>query len=65
MRDRGSHNPSGSIADISAKRARGVVKLCPTCGAGLMEARKTYCAPCYDVRLQANIAANRSKYIKR
>ena len=58
MRNRGSHKPSGSIADIAgAKRAKPITKRC-TCGA-LIQSRKTFCGPCYDVRYQENVAAGR------
>lgn len=43
-------------------RAKAVQKICPMCGTGLMDRRKTYCGPCYDKRLESNIAANRHKY---
>ncbi len=48
----------------SGTRAKPVQKHCAACGAGLMDRRKTYCGPCYDRRLQENIAANRRKYYK-
>lgn len=43
-------------------RAKAIQKLCAMCGTGLMSKAKTYCGPCYDERLQANIAASRHKY---
>lgn len=64
MRNKGSHSPSGSFADFTAKPVNRVVKFCETCGCGLSDRRKRFCGPCYDVRLQANIAANRHKYMK-
>ncbi len=45
----------------SGKRAKPVEKACAGCGCGI-EKRKTYCGPCYDTRLMANIAKNRHKY---
>jgi hypothetical protein len=50
----------GTAADQKAKK---VEKFCASCGTGV-DSRKTYCGPCYDVRLQANIAKNRGKYRK-
>lgn len=64
MRDRGSHNPTGSFADLTAKPLNRVKGKCETCGAGLPTKQKRFCGACYDVRLQANIAANRHKYKK-
>jgi hypothetical protein len=45
-------------------RAKIVTKTCAQCGIRLNDNRKTYCGPCYDDRLMANIAANRHKYRK-
>lgn len=60
MRDRGSHNPTGSIADISARVVNRVVGKCPMCGAGLADRRKTYCGPCYATRLETAVARRRA-----
>lgn len=51
-------------ATTATKRAKALAKVCATegCGARLQDRRKTYCGPCYDARLQANIAANRWRY---
>ena len=65
MRDRGSHSPSGSLADISIRAVNRVVGKCAVCGAGLPNRIKKYCGPCYATRLEANIAKNRHKYVKR
>ena len=48
----------------SGKRAQAVEKLCSRCGVARIPKRKTYCGPCYDVRLQEIIAASRHKYAK-
>lgn len=48
----------------AGKRAKVVTKKCAACGMRLNDNRKTYCGPCYDRRLQENIAANRHKYRK-
>ena len=64
MRDRGSHRPSGSIADLTRKPVKKVLRLCAGgCGAEV-SGRKIYCGPCYATRYEANIAANRHKYRK-
>lgn len=52
----------GSFAELSGGRAKAVQKLCAQCGCGLMDRRKTYCAPCYDVRLQGHNDRNRKIY---
>lgn len=62
MRNKGSHSPSGSFADLTAKAVNRVRGFCESCGCGLPNKAKRFCGPCYDVRLQANIAANRHKY---
>ena len=64
MRNRGSHSPSGSFADLTTKPVNRVVKSCANCGCGLSDRRKKFCGPCYAVRYEANIAANRHKYRK-
>lgn len=45
----------------SGKRAKAIEKICAGCGTGI-DSRKTYCGPCYDVRLQSNIEKNRARY---
>jgi hypothetical protein len=56
----GDRDRAGSFE--TGKRAKAVEKLCAGgCGAGI-EKRKTYCGPCYDIRLQENIEKNRAKY---
>ena len=51
-----------SASETSGKRAKSIDKLCAAgCGA-IIAKRKTYCGPCYDVRLQQNIAKNREIY---
>lgn len=47
----------------SGKKAKAVEKSCARCGCGI-EKRKTYCGPCYGIRYEENIAANRHKYRK-
>jgi hypothetical protein len=44
----------------TGKRGR-KLRQCETCPS-LVSGAKRFCGPCYDVRLQANIAKNRSKY---
>ena len=61
MRDRGSHRPSGAFADLTGKPVNRVRGYCEMCGCGV-DKRKRFCLPCYDERLQGNIAANRHKY---
>lgn len=61
MRDRGARRPSGSFAELTGKPVNRVRGHCEQCGAGI-DRRKRFCLPCYDERLQANIAANRHKY---
>lgn len=63
MRDRGARTPSGSFADLTAAPVNRVKGHCEMCGVGV-DRRKRFCLPCYDARLQANIAANRHKYRK-
>lgn len=48
----------GVATSSSDRRAKAVSKACAKCGTGI-EKRKTYCGPCYDVRLQENIIKNR------
>ena len=64
MRNSGSHRPSGSLADITTKPVNRLKGHCEQCGSGVSR-QKRFCSPCYDVRLQANIAANRHKYQKK
>lgn len=54
---------AGGRAETSDRKARATTKACRECGCGI-DSRKTYCGPCYDVRLATNIAANRHKYRK-
>ena len=61
MRDRGSHNPSGSFADFTAKPVNRVKGRCEYCGAGLPNKVKRFCGPCYDRRYQENAAAGRER----
>jgi hypothetical protein len=63
VRNKGSHSPSGSFADLTAKAVNRVRGFCEQCGCGV-DRRKRFCLPCYDDRLMANIAANRHKYRK-
>jgi hypothetical protein len=51
---------AGYRTETAMQKGRAIEKRC-ACGAPIPK-RKTWCSPCYDVRLQANIAANRSKY---
>jgi len=62
LRDRGAFNP-GSLAQIIGERAAVHDKRCAICGCEIPK-RKTYCAPCYDVRLMSQIKKNR-KYRKK
>lgn len=49
-------------ATTDTKRAKAkAVKTCLTCPAKISGA-KTYCLPCYDLRHQERVAANRHKY---
>lgn len=63
MRDRGSHSPSGSFADLTAKPVNRIRGHCERCGCGV-DRRKRFCLPCYADRYEENIAANRHKYKK-
>lgn len=65
MRDRGSHNPSGSFADLTKKPVNRVKGLCGECGAGLPNRSRKYCRPCYDARLEGFNKINRAKYVER
>lgn len=65
MRDRGSHNPSGSFADLTAKPVNRVKGTCGECGTGLPNRARKYCGPCYDVRLEGFNKINRAKYVER
>lgn len=47
----------GGTGSVDGKRAPRIEKRCK-CGA-LIPKRKTWCGPCYDVRLHENIAKNR------
>lgn len=60
MRNRGSHSPFGSIADLATKPVNRIVSNCEKCGCALSK-RKRFCLPCYDVRLQENIVAGRAR----
>lgn len=62
VRNKGSHSPSGSFADFTTKPVNRVRGHCKKCGCGLLNKAKRYCGPCYDIRLQENIARNRLKY---
>lgn len=64
MRNRGSHRPSGSFADLTSHPVMRVKGFCGMCGAGLANKAKRFCGPCYDIRLQAGIAARRHRYRK-
>jgi len=55
---------AGYRIETSARKGNEFAKLCGRCGCRI-ERRKTYCGPCYDVRLAENIAANRHKYRSR
>lgn len=46
------------------KRKIAKTRKCETCPA-IVPLRKRFCGPCYDLRLEANIAANRHKYTRR
>jgi hypothetical protein len=60
-----SHRLIQSLADAgrsieTGPRAKPLEKRCAGCGTGIPR-RKTWCGPCYDERLQANILAHRKK----
>lgn len=61
VRDSGSHNPSGSFADLTKAPVNRVVGECAKCGAGLPRKNKKFCSPCYDIRYAENLARNRAK----
>lgn len=65
MRDRGSHNPSGSFADLTTKPVNRIKGQCGMCGAGLSHKGKKFCMPCYDQRLEGFNRINRAKYAER
>lgn len=65
MRDRGSHNPSGSFADLTKKPVNRVKGTCGECGVGLPNRAKKYCSPCYAARLEVHNKINRAKYVER
>lgn len=52
---------AGQRTEAARQKGRPVEKLCKRCQCGIPR-RKTYCSPCYDLRLAENIAANRHKY---
>ena len=54
---------SGS-ASQTGNRARAISKACAKCGTGI-ERRKTYCGPCYDVRLEENNRKRHSAKVSR
>lgn len=49
---------AGGRAETADRKGKKIEKLCRTCGCGI-ERRKTYCGPCYDLRLTVTIARNR------
>lgn len=51
---------AGGRAETSQRKAKAVEKFCAKCGCGI-ERRKTYCGPCYDIRYNERVAANRLK----
>jgi hypothetical protein len=55
---------AGHRIETSMRKGEAFAKLCGSCGCRI-DRRKTYCGPCYDVRLMENIAANRHKYRSR
>lgn len=63
MRDRGSHKPFGSIADLKAAQAKPLGQ-CQRCGCPI-EKRRTYCGPCradaYDEKLAVRRALARQR----
>lgn len=54
---------AGHSIETSMKRGQTFKKRCKRCCC-LIERRKTYCSPCYGIRHEENIAANRHKYQK-
>lgn len=52
---------AGRSAETASARGKKIEKACCRCGCDIPK-RKTYCGPCYDVRLHENIAANRKRY---
>jgi hypothetical protein len=48
----GGYRPSGSLADITARRKNSIKAHCQMCGCGL-DKKKRYCLPCYDIRLES------------
>jgi len=62
MKNSGSHSPSGTLGDLQSRPVNRIKGFCETCRAGLASRSKRFCGPCYDVRLQANIAKNHAKH---
>jgi hypothetical protein len=57
-----SRRTHSGFAELASGRAKACKKTCRECGSGLLDNRKTYCAPCYDVRLQGHNTRNRKIY---
>jgi len=60
MRDRGSHRPSGSIADITTKPRNRVRGTCERCGCGV-DKKKRLCLPCAADQYDEKLAARRER----
>jgi CDGSH-type Zn-finger protein len=56
-----SRTHSGFAEIAGGKAPKRGEKACTNCGCGISKA-KTYCGPCYDIRLTDNIARNRKRY---
>lgn len=54
---------AGHSIETATRKGRAVQKHCLRCGCGI-PTRKTWCGPCYGIRYEEKVAANRRKYAK-